>query len=189
MNKVISLALLTSSQTSKRLTQAFQIRFILALVALILQVFIISQLIQTHLAAFISFNVPLVAAALGCLISPKLISGTIQKIIKILLKVSIAKAFGSILLAVYIGLKCFSGSSQSANMRLCAIYFGTSATVDIVSSLAAYFAIKKTRTIIRVLRREEKKTQRSILDALNSSSESSECGSATLSDRSSRISL
>jgi hypothetical protein len=74
-------------------------------------------------------------------------------------------------------------------MKLCAIYFGTSAAIDVASSLVVYFTIKKTRSIIRVLRREEKKAQKSILDALNSSSESSDCGSATLSDRSSRLSL
>jgi len=188
-NNLIQIALLTPSEPHKRLTSSFKARLMLAFLVLLLQVAIITPLIGTSVAAIAIFNVPTLIATLGCFFTPKFIGLNAQKAIKILLKVSIAKTFGSILLAAYIGLKFFSGSSQLVNMRLCAIYFGVSAMVDIVSSLIAYLAIKKTRSIIRILRREVKKSQKSLLDSLSSSVESSECGSATLSERSSRFNL
>ena len=81
-----------------------------------------------------------------------------------LLKVGIAKSFGGILLAAYMGLKFTSLKYEHSNKEAFDLYvafkqiafaFALSALVDIFYGTFAWVIIKKTREIIRELKEKQ----------------------------------
>jgi len=105
-----------------------------------------------------------------------------QKTAKVLLKIGIAKAVGGVLLGMYIGLKYAymlqeTGSSSKSAMKLCVIYLGGSALVDILYSILAFTMIKKTKSIARILRRKKSTTISTYDYVMTPSSERSSSGS------------
>jgi hypothetical protein len=136
-------------------------------------------LMRTYMFILGIFNIPAILALVACTFESKLVNYRAQKTVKMLLKVGIAKAVGGILLAIYIGLKYavmindMNNHSSRAVMKSCAIYLGGSALVDILYSLLAFMVIEKTKSIIKILRRERSKRRNSVKYSRRSSSEES----------------
>lgn len=181
----------TISQSKQlKLNQLFLSRLRLVLCALVLQVFIMIQLMTTFLFVVGIFNIPAILALLACTFQQKLLDRQMQKTAKILLKVGIAKAVGGILLAVYIALKYFclsNGAGSKTTMKLYVLYLGGSAFVDILYSLLAFLAIRRTRDILKISRRLHRHHSRSsrTVHAYNlgsSSPEESSSGVSTSSE-------
>jgi hypothetical protein len=167
-----------------KLDLLFHSRLRIALFALILQTLIMIPMIRSFLFIVGIFNIPALLALVACTLENKLLNYQVQKTIKILLKVGIAKAVGGVLLALYIGLKYAYMSNEMehhnsrAVMRFCAIYLGGSALVDVLYSLFAFAAIARTKDIIKILRRERSK-MRLFFGKTRSVSSSSSEGSAS----------
>jgi len=142
-------------------------------------------LMRTFLFIVGIFNIPAILALLACTFEYKMLNCNMQKTTKILLKVGIAKAIGGVLLAIYIGLKYaymfndLENNNSRAVMKFCAIYLGGSALVDILYSLFAFMAIKRTKDIIKILRWKRSKRRNTKCYTMSSSSEGSASGSVS----------
>lgn len=119
------------------------------------------SLSNSYLLVVTLFNMPAILGLALCLASTKSGSITFQKKLKTLLKVGIAKAFGGVLLACFMGLKYSSmksvhaeaeGFDLYAGLKQIAFAFALSAIIDIFYSVIAWMIIKKTRTMIQVVK-------------------------------------
>jgi len=147
-----------------KLQQLFQSRLKMALFALLFECLIIIPLLQSFLFVVAVFNLPAVVALIVCTINPQKVGFEVQKTTKFLLKIGIAKAVGGILLALLAALKYLtvqntSDNSMKALMTLCMIYLGGSAFVDVIYSTFAFLTLKKTKKIIRILRRKTRRVK------------------------------
>ena len=147
-----------------KLQQLFESRLKMALFALVLEGLIIIPLLQSFLFVVAVFNFPAVLALIVCTLHPQKVGFEVQKTTKFLLKIGIAKAVGGILLALLAALKYLtiqntSDNNMKALMSLCIIYLGGSAFVDVIYSTFAFMTIKKTKKIIRILRRKTRRVK------------------------------
>lgn len=182
----------TSNSLSKlkqdKLQQLFESRLKMALFALVLEGLIIIPLLQSFLFVVAVFNLPAVLALLACMLHPQKVSFQVQKTTKFLLKIGVAKAVGGILLAVLAALKYMtiqntSDNNMKALMSLCIIYLGGSALVDVIYSTFAFMTIKKTKKILRILRRKTRRVKPAPYELESSrSSEASSSDTASCSE-------
>ena len=171
-----------SKRKQDKLQQLFQSRLKMALFALVLEGLIIIPLLQSFLFVVAVFNIPAVLALLVCMLHPQKFGFQVQKTTKFLLKIGVAKAVGGILLAILAALKYLtiqntSDSNMKTLMSFCIIYLGGSALVDVVYSTFAFMTIKKTKKIIRILRRKTRRVKAEPFE-LVASSRSSEASSS-----------
>jgi len=176
-----------SQSRQDRINELFSSRLKLVLFGLTLETLIMIPLMRTFLFIVIMFNLPAIGALVACTFQRKTLDCQMQKTTKVLLKVGIAKAIGGVLLALYMGLKYFllvnnAQSNNKAAMKLCAIYLGASALVDVMYSIIALMAIKKTKNIIKVLRRRTSRTKVVPTYRISSSLEASSSDSASSSE-------
>jgi len=158
----VTISILRHSKQAK-LKQLFSSRLIVALFALIIQLLTFAIIIRTSLFIVGIFNLPAIVALIACTFHYKIFNCQTQRAVKILLKIGVAKTVGGILLAVYMGLKyaCILNNPETNSkmiIKYWAIYLGGSAIVDILYTLLAFLLIKKTRHIIKILRRESGST-------------------------------
>jgi len=122
------------------------------------------------------------------MLHPQKVSFQVQKTTKFLLKIGVAKAVGGILLAVLAALKYMtiqntSDNNMKALMSLCIIYLGGSALVDVIYSTFAFMTIKKTKKILRILRRKTRRVKPAPYELESSrSSEASSSDTASCSE-------
>lgn len=132
------------------------------------------------------FNLPAIIALLGFALQK---SHKPRKCSKVLLKVGIAKAFGGLMLAVYMSIKFFwmlhsAESNTKATIKLYALYLGASALVDIIYSLVALMILKKSKQIVRVMRRKCSHAKRlSSSSSSTSEGSNSDCSDVENSDK------
>jgi len=172
-----------SQSKQDKLNALFQSRLNIALLALTLQVLIIIPLLRSFLFVVAVFNLPAVIALISCIFHKNTLNYQIQRNTKFLLKIGVAKAVGGVLLALFAGLKYYSvlnnaNSNMKAVMELCVIYLGGSAFVDILYSLFAFMAIKRTKNIIKILRNKKSRSSHANTYIMRSSSSSSEGSSS-----------
>jgi hypothetical protein len=153
-----------SKRRQDKLQGLFESRFKMALFALVLEGLIIIPLLQSFLFVVAVFNIPAVLALLVCMLHPQKVSFQVQKTTKFLLKIGVAKAVGGILLAILAALKYMtiqntSDSNMKTLMSFCIIYLGGSALVDVIYSTFAFMTIKKTKKIIRILKRKTRRVK------------------------------
>jgi len=176
-----------SHSSQAKLNQLFSSRLRLVLLTLVIEILIMIPLMRSFLLIVGIFNVPAIMALVSCAFKRNLLDCQTQKTTKTLLKVGVAKAIGGVLLAVYIGLKYFLILNETANgnkaiMKLYAIYLGGSAVVDILYSMFALMAIKKTKDIINILKRKRSHSKELHAYTMISSKESSISGSTSCSE-------
>ena len=172
-----------SKQT--RINNLFQSRLKIALFALTLQALILIPLIRSILFVVAFFNIPAISALIACTFHNKVSSCQAQRTTKFLLKIGVAKTFGGIFLALYVGLKYVfllkgTDPNTKAMIEMCTVYLGGSALVDVLYSILATMAIKRTKKIIKILKRNSSVSNKKISAAyiVRSSSEgSSSCSS------------
>ncbi len=126
-----------------------------------MEILIFFPLLSSNVAIVSVFNIPAVLGLACALIDTKIESFSFQKRLKTFLKVGIAKAFGGILLACYMGLKYSSMRLEHAGGEAFDLYatfkqvafaFAISALVDVFYSLLAWIIIRKTREILKEMK-------------------------------------
>jgi len=135
-------------------------RALMALFALGLQLYFSISLPRTFLFSLITaLNIPSIIALAMCLF-PQTSSIQFQKLTKNFLKFGIAKAVGGVLLALYICIKYF-GIYNANNSYTGRVFLLNSAwnvvicaLIDIVYSFVAISAIKRTKSIIKILKKQ-----------------------------------
>jgi hypothetical protein len=129
-----------------------------------MEILIFFPLLSSNLSIVAIFNIPAILGLVFSLLYTKVYSFSFQKRLKMLLKVGIAKSFGGILLAAYMGLKFTSLKYEHSNKEAFDLYvafkqiafaFALSALVDIFYGTFAWVIIKKTREIIRELKEKQ----------------------------------
>jgi len=151
---------LTSTPLSKsrqsKLENLYYSRLSFVVPALILKLLIMIPLMRSFLFFVAIFNLPAMLALFLSLFQPQLFNLQIHKSAKFCLKIGMAKAVGGLLLVSYMVfeylyvLKGLKGNTDI--MRTYVIYLGGSSLVDVLYSLLAIFAVKKTKEIIKVLK-------------------------------------
>jgi len=115
------------------------------------------------------FNIPVLGGLILCLEESKVEDYRMQKLIKLLLRVGIAKAFGGVLLALFMGLRYASlppnlvheDQLMNTTIKSYAVSFVGSAIVDVIYSISAVRLIKQTKAITSLLKEKEKERKKS----------------------------
>jgi len=119
------------------------------------------------------FNLPSMGGLVLSLNKSHAESLGIQKKIKLLLKIGVAKSFGGLFVAIFMGLRYLSldqskPQEEKQMYRNYAVLLGYSAIVDVVYSLLSSKLIKRTRAMCYLIKKSKYRTQKKLLEQQSS---------------------
>lgn len=147
-----------SKSRQAKLEKLYYSRLNFIIPSLLLKLLIMLPLMRSFLFIVGIFNLPAIIALFISLLKPKYFTHEIQKTAKICLRIGMAKAVGGLLLACYMVfeyvyvLRDLKGNIDVFRNYL--VYLGGSSLIDIVYSILAIFAVKKTKDIIKIMKKK-----------------------------------